>query len=388
MTLQFIQAERNLKAIHELAEQHIRHGEYEEAIEVFEEILRGQKEIYGEYHVRVGVALHNLSTALMRARKYSQAVEVCKKAIEVRKVTLSEHHPDLAVSLAQLGIAHLELDEHRLAIKAFRYALSIRIKTLGRVHLKVARLLNNIGCSLFELGQLKEANVIFEEALDVQQKLLRHSSPEKDIGKDSSHTVNQLLLSVAATQCNIGSIKLRWKLYKDAIIYLEEALLIQQSVLGDDHPTAVSTKDSIDLVEGSIEDWRRKKLEEISRKNRAHKGVTFDDLGPILPTQCGFSKVKCGGIVSDVMALNKAIFFEDSEVDANTRNQYNVNHKQQTSGKRNCSNGVKASMNRTNQRLCTPRENRLSGATNIKKKESDGTKNRRYTQRKFGPLTK
>ena len=90
--------------------------------------------------------------------------------------------------------------------------------------------------------------------------------------------------------------------------------------------------------------------------------------------------MKCGGIVSNIMALNKAIFFEDSEVD--TRNQY-INHEQQISEKRNSSNGVKASMNRTNQRLCTPRENHLSGATNIKKKESrDGMKNRRYTQRK------
>ena len=38
------------------------------------------------------------------------------------------------------------------------------------------------------------------------------------------------------------------KLYNESLVFLEEALLIQQSVLGDNHSTVKNTKDSIDFV--------------------------------------------------------------------------------------------------------------------------------------------
>ena len=56
----FVEAESHLNAIHEMAAEHLAHGEYVEALEVFEEILRGQRERYGEGHYRVGTALHNI----------------------------------------------------------------------------------------------------------------------------------------------------------------------------------------------------------------------------------------------------------------------------------------------------------------------------------------
>jgi hypothetical protein len=55
----FVDAERHLKAIHDMAAEHLAHGEYAEALEVFEEIFRGQLERYGADHYRVGTALHH-----------------------------------------------------------------------------------------------------------------------------------------------------------------------------------------------------------------------------------------------------------------------------------------------------------------------------------------
>lgn len=241
----FFEAEKNLQAIHEMATEHLDQGEYNEALEVFEEILRGQLARYGENHHRVGTALHNLGIVHMRRGDFAKALEVYKEAVRVRKHSLESDHQDVAVSLAQLGVAYMESHKHRKAIGAFREALKIRRKCLGNEHPKVAKILNNIGCSLFELNELQVAQVAFEEALDIQRSLLR--KPTLEGGPISQ----RLLLSIASTQSNIASIKLYCGAYQDACVDLEEALLIQQCVLGDDHPQARRTQESLAWMEQS-----------------------------------------------------------------------------------------------------------------------------------------
>jgi hypothetical protein len=88
-------------------------------------------------------------------------------------------------------------------------------------------LLNNIGCSLFELNELKGAKIAFEEALIIQRTMMRTASPVNSVTVEAP---NQVLLSIASTLCNIGSIKLRWGEFEEAILALEEALLVRFSM--------------------------------------------------------------------------------------------------------------------------------------------------------------
>jgi len=244
----FAEAERNLQAIHEMAAEHLCHGEYTEALEVFEEILRGQKERYGADHYRIGTALHNIGIVHLRSGNSIKAVEICLEAVKVRKQTLVTNHPDVAVSLAQLGVARLEYRQYREALIAFREALQIRRDFMGPKHPKVGKILNNIGCTLYEMNELEGARLAFEEALDIQRETLRGRSLEI---QGPNFNSNQILLSIGATLCNLGSIKVRCHQHDKATIALEEALLIQQSVLGDEHPTVLNTIESIKCVEAS-----------------------------------------------------------------------------------------------------------------------------------------
>jgi outer membrane protein assembly factor BamD (BamD/ComL family) len=277
-----MEAEHNLRAIHDMAAEHLAHGEYEEAADVFEEILRGQQERYGPDHYRVGTALHNLGIVYLKKKDYEKAIEICRRAVDVRKDSLVPNHPDVAVSLAQLGVAHLESKNYHEALAAFHDALNIRRNFLGPRHTKCSKILNNIGCALYSIEDLPEAKRAFDEALEIQRDGLR-SLPTIEGSESNGVQGNTLLLSMASTLCNIGSIRLRWGDFEKAEIALEESLLvsygicskqsifvnlivheayicvvifycfstqkIQQSVLGDDHPTVSSTIESIELVE-------------------------------------------------------------------------------------------------------------------------------------------
>ena len=239
--------------MHRLASQHLSFGEYNEAIDVLEEMLRGVQQMCGgERHYRVGTVLHNISTVHMRCRNYKEVVNVSRRAVEVRMKALGNHHPDVAISYAQLGMAHMELGEYQYAVLALRNALAIRNKRLSFRDRKIARLLNNIGCCLFELGKLQEASKAFEDVLKIQRMNMKHMgvavAPSGLDGDGDASGVSQSLLGVASTLCNLGSIQLKLKSHKEALVHLEEALLIQQSVLGDGHPTVINTKDSIDFL--------------------------------------------------------------------------------------------------------------------------------------------
>ena len=221
----FLEAEHNLRAIHEMAAEHLAHGEYEEAADVFEEILRGQQERYGQDHYRVGTALHNLGIVYLKKGDCSKAIEICQRAVDVRKDSLVPNHPDVAVSLSQLGVAHLESKNYHQALDAFGDALKIRRTFLGPKHMKCSKILNNIGCALYSIEDLAGAKRSFDEALEIQRQGLR-SLPMETESKEGMQS-NTLLLSMASTLCNIGSIRLRWGDFEKAEIDLEEALLVR-----------------------------------------------------------------------------------------------------------------------------------------------------------------
>jgi len=141
----FLEAEKNLQAIHDMAAEHMRQGEYNEALEVFEEILRGQLARYGKEHYRVGTALHNIGIVHMKRRDYENAINAYREAVAIRKMALGPENPVVAASLAQLGVAYLERKMHNNAISTLREALRIRRLNLGPSHPKIAKILNNIG---------------------------------------------------------------------------------------------------------------------------------------------------------------------------------------------------------------------------------------------------
>jgi tetratricopeptide (TPR) repeat protein len=220
----FFEAEHNLRAIHDMAAEHLAHGEYAEAIEVFEEILRGQHERYGPIHFRVGTALHNLGIVHLKSGDYEKAIEICSQAVKVRREALVPNHPDVAVSLAQLAVAHLECQQFEYALAAFHEALHIRRTQLGPKHPKCSKILNNIGCAMYSLDKLEGSRLAFEEALEIQRETLR-MGPSAEHGQEFQST--HVMLSIASTLCNIGSIRLRWGQLDDACVALDEALLVR-----------------------------------------------------------------------------------------------------------------------------------------------------------------
>ncbi|KAL7519631.1 hypothetical protein ACHAWX_004391 [Stephanocyclus meneghinianus] len=278
---------RHLRAMHKLGYYHLRRNEINQALNVFMEILRGQRERHGTKSLEVAMAMHNLGVVCVKGGRFEEGTRLCDGAARIRVENLGKDHLDVAVSLAQQGVALMEMQEYATALASFREALRIRRKGLGSKHPLVIRLLNNIGCALFELNDLVESKIAFEEALSLQRDLMRENSlggksscndrltgvfetndeqedllgsEEKNLemGQKGAHN---MLLSIALTLSNLGSIHLRWGKYDESLVFYEEALLIQESVLGEDHKVVINTNESIEFVMRSREENRQALLE-------------------------------------------------------------------------------------------------------------------------------
>jgi len=296
---------RNLRAMHKLGYAHLRANEYANAIEIFAEILRGQKERHGKRSPQAAVAMHNLGVVCMRCGRYRDTVRLTDLAARIRVENLGKDHPEVAASLAQQGVALMEMEEHALALASFCEALRIRRKALeddekidnkgataiatGNQPL-IVRLLNNIGCALFEMDELNESRLTFENALAMQRELMKankNRGPAAAVAdgtdnpfdvdpKDAYHTP----LSIALALTNLGSIHLRMKDFDTSLVYYDEALLIQESVLGEDHKVVTNTKESIDFAILSKEKYDKKESPGIAR---SRQGVKIDRIAGILP---------------------------------------------------------------------------------------------------------
>lgn len=138
----------------------------------------------------------------------------------------------------------MEIKQYSSALASFHEALRIRRKALGVKHPLVIRLLNNIGCAFFEMDKLDEAKVSFDEALSVQRDLLKDNNFSRgdDLADDEQRgngldleernleadpkEANNMLLSIALTLCNLGSIHLRWGMYEESLTFYEDALMV------------------------------------------------------------------------------------------------------------------------------------------------------------------
>jgi len=232
--------ERHVRSKHTQACKYLQKGNFDKALQCFENILEILIEKYGEQHYRVGAAMHNIGIVHLRAGDLSDALEALELAVAVRKASLGKLHPKVADSLVEMGIVFLSLKQYDDAIDVLNEALDLREREVStstdpRKQLLVAKILNNIGCVYYEYGDMRAARKTLNEALKIQEEILGSDDPTSEPG----------LLSMASTMCNVGYVYLERKKFDDAIVMFEEALSIQEEVLGGDNTLVIHTMDNL-----------------------------------------------------------------------------------------------------------------------------------------------
>ncbi|KAL7547573.1 hypothetical protein ACHAWF_010867, partial [Thalassiosira exigua] len=345
---------RHLRAMRRLGLAHLANGERNAAIDVYAEILRGQRERHGGRSARAARAMRDLGAICLRAERHELAVRLCDGAARIHAERRGKGSTEVARSLEVQGRALMELEEHGLAGASFREALRIRRSRRRRGsgddgegsgegagqegedegderdrRASVARLLNHVGCALSETDELEEARDAFEEALSMQRDLMRASSSgqassgsdvdgeggdddedegggeeredDDDILDEDPRGAHRAPLGIALTLTNLGSIHLRLGAIEESLACFEEAALIQESVLGEDHEVVATTQESIDFATRSTVE--RVEDSDVPRGGGGG-GVRIARIAGVLPyVSYEESKRLCGRVQDEISAV-------------------------------------------------------------------------------------
>lgn len=147
----------NVQGIHATAMEHVLRGEYDVALEAFQQVLQVYLMKHGKGHALTASAYHNLGTvhskraALQTGEEQQYSKEqalLCFQAAarSARDAPdLGPTHPNVAVSLVRIGFLLLQTQQYKNAGVTFMEALRIRKAHYGHNHSLVANLYNNLG---------------------------------------------------------------------------------------------------------------------------------------------------------------------------------------------------------------------------------------------------
>jgi tetratricopeptide (TPR) repeat protein len=176
---------------------------------------------------------------IQKARQgdWEKALDCWNNALEIRSQILGESHVDVANTLNNIGIALGKLNRSEEAIVSLHRALEIRIDHYGPEHAEVAATLHNIG-NIYQLHGDFEAAIHYF----CQCKLLQ----ENIFGSSDN-------VEVARACIAMGHTYFRAEAFLDAREAYTDALLIFQHIgLPDDDPEVQATIDDIRDLDQNI----------------------------------------------------------------------------------------------------------------------------------------
>ena len=210
-------------------------GEYDKALEYYQQSLEIRIRNFGELHTDVATSYNNLGNIWRNKGDYEKAQEYYQQSLEIRIKILGEQHPDVAKSYNNMGNIWKNKGDYEKALEFYQRSLEIKTKSLGEQHPDVAKSFNNMGIIWKNKGDYDKALEFYQQALEIRINSFGKQHPD-----------------VAKSYNNMGDIWKKWGDFDKALEYYQQALEIRINSFGKQHPDVSKSYKNI----GNI--WRKK----------------------------------------------------------------------------------------------------------------------------------
>eukprot|EP00934_Nitzschia_sp_Nitz4_P004843 Nitzschia sp. Nitz4//scaffold286_size23798//17959//19219//NITZ4_008454-RA/size23798-augustus-gene-0.14-mRNA-1//1//CDS//3329545750//4833//frame0 len=220
----------------------IKEGNFSAALKIFEKDYETQNRNIQKSANKfvIGITTHNMGVAsILTGSKYT--LSLFEDAVQLKKESFGPENPEVAKSLNELGIQLFAAGKFQEALSVFNECKKILTSSFGSTDPRLSMTLNNIACCHSQMGNTIAASLIIHEA----RALIRENKGTNTAARDDLDLVH---LGILLNNC--GYLKAQVKQYEEATSYFEEALLIQQSVLGDaySHRAIQDSRNNLDFV--------------------------------------------------------------------------------------------------------------------------------------------
>jgi tetratricopeptide (TPR) repeat protein len=212
-------------------------GKYAQAEPLYQQALAFCEKHLGVQHIYTAGSLANLAEVYRAQGEYMQAEQLHRRALVIREQTLGLEHPHIAKSLNQLAEIYLAQQKYNEAEALALHALSIWEKAVGPEH-------NCMAIGLDTLARLRRAQ---DQPFEAEPLAVRALTIFQSIWGNDNHTANSLN-TLAEISCD-------QKAYNRAGELLQQALQIQEELLGAEHPETARSLYNLAAISAAQRDY-------------------------------------------------------------------------------------------------------------------------------------
>ncbi len=242
----------------------LKSGRLDEAESYAERAAAMYESLFNTAHPNLATAYYQLAAIRSQKGNYATAEQSLRRTIELDRELLGDQHPSVSLDIEQLAVAVKNQGRLEEAETLQRDVLTRRMAKLGADHVLTANAMINLSSILALQGDLEEAEQICVLAIEVlnksgtddpkmlaaktqladvywrQKKLNESEALYLEVLQRQRDTLNDDHPDLASTLYGLGVTLL--DMGRPAKEVLEEALRIQEAVLGTEHPRTVQTR--------------------------------------------------------------------------------------------------------------------------------------------------
>jgi tetratricopeptide (TPR) repeat protein len=194
-------------------------GHYDEAEELFVQVLETRAKALGKEHPDTMKAMTNLALTYQKQGRLKDAEELLLSVVEVRKKVLGEDDPSTLTGIGFLAETYSDQGRWKEAEELELHVVERRKILLGGEHTATLAGVANLASTYKALGRYEEAQALEEEVLAIKKRLLGEEHPET-------------LTSMSNLACGYGHQE-QWNRATELHMHVLET---RKRVLGKEHP--------------------------------------------------------------------------------------------------------------------------------------------------------
>lgn len=262
--------EKKIAVMDSLVEVTFGQGQYAEALEVQEKILRLVLDSDKENTQIHTEALNNMAVINQYIGDYILAEKYYLQVIEIRSKILAPNDPEIALAYSNVAVLYQLIAEYDKALSYNMKALKIREEKLGKDDPNYATTLHNMGYLYRELGEYTKAELLYQESLDLREKIYGKKHP-----------------ACAQVLNNLGALYRVQKRYKEAAHLFAQSLEIVKAFRGEEHPNVANLLNNLGMLyrkDGQLEKAKESYEKALSIRlqiygeNHVRVGQSYDNL--------------------------------------------------------------------------------------------------------------
>ncbi|KAJ5450128.1 uncharacterized protein N7458_006577, partial [Penicillium daleae] len=199
-------------------------GRWEEAEQLFMQVMDTRKMKFGEDHAETLVSMANLAAIYRNQGRWEEAEKLGWQVMETRGTKLGDDHPDTLVSMNNLAVIYKDQRRWEEAEQLFVQVMKIRKTKLGDDHPDTLVSMNNLAVTYKDRHRWEEAEQLFVQVMNAFMTKL---------GKDHPFTLTSMA-NLASTYRNQG----RWEEAEKLEVQVMET---RKTKLGKDHPDTLTS---------------------------------------------------------------------------------------------------------------------------------------------------